>query len=121
MSEPAPQPAPPAPVLPAPPPAVVGLPDGGAAPSGVSSSENFGLPEQQARRIDLYWSGGMVAAMAFLFFALSLVRGVAVPVVMALIIAYALNPIVSFVESKGLRRRWGALLCFALGLLVFVG
>lgn len=113
MSEPAPQPAPPAPVPVSPPTAAV--------PSPSEIDTNFGLPEQVARRIDLYWSGGMVAATAFLFFALSLVRGVAVPVVMALIIAYALNPVVSFLEERGLKRRWGTLLCFALGLLVFVG
>ncbi len=92
-----------------------------AAAAAKPVDENDGLSEVAARRIDLYWSGAMVGVLALLFFGLSLVRGVSVPVVLALITAYALNPVVSFLASKGLHRRWGTLIVFVAMLLVFVG
>lgn len=92
MTEPAP--APPAPVAELPP-------------------ENGGLPEAEARRIDFYWAGGVVAAMALLFVAVSLMKGVAIPVFVALALAYVLNPIVTFLATRGLKRTPATALVFA--------
>lgn len=82
--------------------------------------ENGGLPEAEARRIDFYWAGGVVAAIALLFIAVSLMRGVAVPVFVALGIAYVLNPVVTLLAARGLKRTLATALVFiGLSLIVY--
>lgn len=75
--------------------------------------ENFGIDEPQARRIDLYWAGSVVLGIGLLFLTLSLVRGVSVPVMLALGLAYALNPIVTWLQKKRLHRTLATALVFA--------
>jgi predicted PurR-regulated permease PerM len=62
------------------------------------------LSEDDARRVDLWWAAGTVGVVAFLFLVLSLFRGVAVPVCLALAIAYGLNPVVTALSRRGLSR-----------------
>lgn len=82
--------------------------------------ENCGLPEPEARRIDFYWAGGVVASMALLFIAVSLMKGVAIPVFLALALAYVLNPLVTAVSSKGPTRALATVIVFgALSLLLY--
>ncbi len=82
--------------------------------------ENFGLPEAEARRIDFYWAGGVVASMALLFIAVSLMKGVAIPVFLALALAYGLNPVVTALAARGIKRTLATVLVFgALSLLVY--
>ena len=82
--------------------------------------ENCGLPEPEARRIDFYWAGGVVASMALLFIAVSLMKGVAIPVFLALALAYVLNPLVTAIASRGIKRTFATVLVFgALSLLVY--
>jgi predicted PurR-regulated permease PerM len=82
--------------------------------------ENCGLPEAEARRIDFYWAGGVVASMALLFIAVSLMKGVAIPVFLALALAYVLNPLVTAIASKGPTRTFATVLVFAaLSLLLY--
>ncbi len=76
------------------------------------SAENGGLGEADARRIDFYWAGGVVAAMALLFFAVSLLKGVAIPVFVALALAYGLNPLVTALHAKGIRRTPATVIVF---------
>jgi predicted PurR-regulated permease PerM len=78
------------------------------------------LPEAEARRVDLYWSAGMVGAIGLLFLALSLFRGVGVPVALALAVAYGLNPIVTRLAKRGVPRAAGAAGAFAVALFVVV-
>ncbi len=83
--------------------------------------DNCGLPEAEARRIDFYWAGGVVASMALLFIAVSLVRGVAIPVFLALALAYALNPIVTFGAAQGLSRTAATAIVFVVFSLLVYG
>ncbi len=77
------------------------------------------LGEPDARRVDLLWSGGMVALLALLFLLLSTVRGVAVPVLLSLAMAYGLNPVVTYLAKRRLTRTWAtALVFFGISLLL---
>ena len=75
-----------------------------AAASPPVLDENAGLSEAAARKIDLTWAVAVVGGIGLLFLLLSLVRGVSVPVMLALAIAYALNPVVGFLQGRGLKR-----------------
>ncbi|MBX7113753.1 MAG: AI-2E family transporter [Myxococcaceae bacterium] len=77
--------------------------------------------EQDARRVDFTWAASMVAGVALVFLFLSQVRGVAVPVVFSLAIAYALNPAVTYLEKKGIKRTLGTVLVFAAGVMLLFG
>lgn len=79
------------------------------------------LPESEARRIDLAWSAGMVGALLLVFGLLSVFGGVAVPVLLALTMAYVLNPLVTWLERRKVDRTWGATLVFAGCTLALVG
>ena len=71
------------------------------------------LPEDEARRFDLLWAGAMVAALAAVFVLISLFSGVSVPVLLALGAAYALNPVVTWLERRfRVGRTWGTLAVF---------
>ncbi len=71
------------------------------------------LSEAEARRVDFVWSAVMVGALALVFMLLSVFGGVAVPVFLALSMAYALNPFVSALERRGLNRTLGTSVVFA--------
>ncbi len=79
------------------------------------------LPEAEARRIDLAWSAGMVGALLLVFGLLSVFGGVAVPVLLALAMAYVLNPLVTWLERRKVERTWGTTLVFAGCVLAMVG
>lgn len=83
--------------------------------------ENEGLSEADARRVDFTWAAAMLAGVALVFLTLSLVRGVAVPVVFSLALAYALNPLVTYLARKGVKRTLGTALVFAAGVAVLFG
>jgi predicted PurR-regulated permease PerM len=74
----------------------------------VRSEPESVLSEAEARRVDFVWSGVMVGALGLVFALLSVFGGVAVPVLLALGMAYVLNPIVTAMERRGLDRTWGA-------------
>ncbi|MBI3182246.1 MAG: AI-2E family transporter [Myxococcales bacterium] len=63
----------------------------------------------------------MAGAVAALFLVLSLFKGVAVPVLLALALAYSLNPVVSWLGARGLGRGLGTAAVFAAMALCLVG
>lgn len=79
------------------------------------------LPEAEARRVDLAWSAGMVGALFLTFGLISVFGGVAVPVLLALAMAYVLNPLVTWLERRKVNRTWGTTLVFAVCALAMVG
>jgi predicted PurR-regulated permease PerM len=83
-----------------------------AAPLHVVEPETE-LSEVEARRADFAWSGGMLGLIVLTFFLLSLFGGVAVPVLLALTLAYVLNPLVTVLERRGLDRTLGTSVVFA--------
>jgi predicted PurR-regulated permease PerM len=93
----------------------------GAPSPEVPSIAAAELPEQEARRIDFAWALAMVAGLLGLFGLLSIFSGVAVPVLLALAMAYVLNPVVSALERRGLERTWGTVSVFAAMAAVLVG
>lgn len=80
-----------------------------------------GLSEEEARRIDLWWSVVMVGSLGLVFMLLSIFGGVAVPVLLALAGAYIFNPLVTALEKRGLDRTWGTTLVFVGGTLLAAG
>lgn len=70
------------------------------------------LSEAEARRVDFAWSAGMMGSLALVFALLSVFGGVAVPVLLALAIAYGLNPLVTALERRGLNRSVGTSVVF---------
>lgn len=80
------------------------------------------LPEEEARRIDLIWAGAMVLAMAAVFLLIALFSGVAVPVMLALGGAYALNPVATWLDRRfRIGRTWGTVAVFLVLAMVFTG
>ena len=79
------------------------------------------LSEAQARRVDFAWAVGMVGALGLVFALLSVFGGVSVPVLLALAIAYVLNPFVTALERRGVARTLGATAVFGVGALVMGG
>lgn len=77
-----------------------------------ASNPEAGLSEQQARRIDLIWSVVMVSALAAIYLVLSLFSGVAIPVLLALAMAYVLNPVTTWLAQRGLGRTGGTAVVF---------
>ncbi|XXF81583.1 AI-2E family transporter [Myxococcaceae bacterium GXIMD 01537] len=59
------------------------------------------------------WSAVMVGALLLVFGLLSVFGGVAVPVLLALTLAYVLNPVVTWLERHKVDRTWGTTLVFA--------
>ncbi|QRK06282.1 AI-2E family transporter [Archangium violaceum] len=94
----------------------------GPAPSPVEPPEpEVGLSEAEARRVDFAWSLGMVGSLALVFALLSVFGGVAVPVLLALFMAYVLNPPVTALERRGLNRAVGSSVVFGACVLLMVG
>jgi len=81
--------------------------------------EPGGLSEAEARRVDFMWSAGMVGALGSLFVLLLLFRGVAVPVCLALAVAYVLNPLVTAATRRGVPRWLASVGAFGLLTLLF--
>lgn len=63
----------------------------------------------------------MAVALAAVFLVLSFFRGVAVPVLLALAVAHALNPVVSWLVSRGLGRALATAVVFGVLALCFAG
>lgn len=95
------------------------------APASVAAEPSGGpveaLSEEQGRRIDFIWSLGMVGLLGLGFLVLMAFRGVAVPVLLAVAIAYVLNPVVSALARRGLARSGGSAAVFGAGALLFAG
>ncbi|WP_376764163.1 AI-2E family transporter [Archangium violaceum] len=79
------------------------------------------LSEAEARRVDFAWSAAMVGSLALVFALLSVFGGVAVPVLLALAMAYVLNPLVTAMERRGLNRTLGTSVVFTGSLLLLIG
>lgn len=77
--------------------------------------------EPEARRIDFVWSVGMLLILGLMFLVLSLFSGVAVPVLLALGIAYGLNPVVTWLAQKKMSRPVATALVFAALALALAG
>lgn len=81
------------------------------------------LPEEEARQIDMVWACATVGALAALFLLIAIFAGVAVPLLLALALAYVLNPVVTYLERRKIDRTWGTTIVFTaltLGLVGFV-
>ena len=87
-------------------------------PAGLPAGE---LSELEARRVDFAWSAVMVGSLALVFALLSVFGGVAVPVLLALAMAYVLNPLVTLLERRGLNRSLGTTAVFTGCALLLVG
>lgn len=104
------------------PPAAPDVPLPAAVPGVVPSPhEPSRLVESEARRADLIWSALMVGALAAVFLLLSLFSGVGVPVLLALAVAYALNPVVTWLSSRRMSRTAATVISFAALLLAGAG
>ena len=81
---------------------------------GFSETEGF------ARRADWLWVFGSLGAVAMVFFLLMYVKTIAIPALLAFILAYALNPLVSSMCRVGFSRLFSVIIVFAglLGLLL---
>jgi predicted PurR-regulated permease PerM len=79
------------------------------------------LSEAEARRVDFAWSAAMVGSLALVFALLSVFGGVAVPVLLALAMAYVFNPLVTAMERRGLNRTLGTSVVFTGSLLLLIG
>ncbi|MBX5483406.1 MAG: AI-2E family transporter [Myxococcaceae bacterium] len=80
---------------------------------GPSPDPEHLLDEAEARRIDFIWAGATTAALLGVFGLIAIFAGVAVPVLLSLAVAYVLNPLVTFLERRGLGRTWGTVTVFA--------
>lgn len=77
--------------------------------------------EAEGRRIDMWWCAAVLGLIALLFASLRLMPGVAVPVFVALSLAYALNPMVTLLANRGLNRVLGTTLVFFAGIVAITG
>ncbi len=66
----------------------------------------------------LLWGFGVLIALAAITYLASLVRTVAVPLLVAFIIAYLLDPVVDRFEARGVKRTWAIVILLASSLLV---
>lgn len=83
-------------------------PEGHRAPPGPEGD----LSEREARRADLLWAAGLAGAILLVFAILALFRGAAMPVLVSLAFAYALDPIADWLEKRGLSRTLAVLAIF---------
>ena len=72
-----------------------------------------GLGEDEARRADLLWAGGLTLLIALLFALIKLLSAAAVPILVALALSYALHPTAGWLERRGLPRTLAVLILFA--------
>ncbi len=99
-------------------PSQASVPPAPPVPAGLPAGE---LSELEARRVDFAWSAVMVGSLALVFALLSVFGGVAVPVLLALGMAYVLNPLVTALERRGLNRSLGTTAVFTGCALLLVG
>lgn len=71
-----------------------------------------GLTESEARRADLVWAGGLATALLGLFAVIHFLPGAAVPVLVGLAGAYALDPVTDTLEKKRLSRTAAVVIVF---------
>ncbi|WP_425447162.1 AI-2E family transporter [Dethiothermospora halolimnae] len=55
-----------------------------------------------------------LATFYYLFFASSIMSEIMGPVITSIVFAYLLNPLINFLENKGLKRLWGVLLVYVI-------
>lgn len=70
------------------------------------------LPEPEARRIDFIWAGATVGLLGAIFLLIAIFSGAAVPVLLSLALAYVLNPVVTFLQRRGVERTWATVAVF---------
>lgn len=76
-----------------------------------------GLSEHEARRADLVWAAGLTLGFVLVLVLLNVSRTAALPVLVALFIAYALDPIIDWFEARKLSRTLG-IVVLVVGVLV---
>ncbi len=79
------------------------------------------LNEGEARRMDLAWAGFVLAGLGLTFLVLQVFSGVGVPLLLAVCMAYALDPIVARLARRGVSRGIGAGLVLGLLAVAMVG
>ncbi len=79
------------------------------------------LSEREGRRVDLGWAMFVLGAIALTFLALKVFSGVGVPLLLAVCIAYALDPVVALLARRGVPRSIGAGLVLGLMAVAVVG
>lgn len=67
------------------------------------------LPEAEGRRVDLVWAAATLASLALTYAVLLLFSGVGVPILLSVALAYALDPVVGWLEARGASRSNAAL------------
>ncbi|MGI5864342.1 MAG: AI-2E family transporter [Myxococcales bacterium] len=94
-----------------------------SAPAQLPADEEAaaGLSEHEARRADLLWAAGITLASVLLFVLLNVSGTAAVPVLVALFIAYALDPIIDWFEARKLSRTLGIVVLVAAVLVALAG
>ncbi|MCL2258275.1 MAG: AI-2E family transporter [Cystobacterineae bacterium] len=88
---------------------------------GTSAPEGFSEQEEGiARRADWIWIFGVLGILAMIFGAITYIKVVAIPALLAFALAYALNPLIRFMCQKGFSRLVAVIVIFAgfLGLLL---
>lgn len=85
---------------------LVPVPD---APAKPQRRSEFRLPEDAAHRVDLWWCVGVLVGIAVLFIALKLAPGASVPLFLAWVGAYSLNPLVTELEARKVPRVVGTI------------
>lgn len=84
-------------------------------------------PDRESSPRDLRWAGsiawsvlGILILAAVGVYILYLIRAIFPPLVLALLVIFMLNPVVSRLERRGVRRLWGTLLVYVLFTLIVI-
>jgi predicted PurR-regulated permease PerM len=86
----------------------------------VPEGRELELTEAEARRADFVWAAGLAGAILLVFGVLAVSKSAAMPVLVSLAFAYALDPAADWLVSRGLSRTLAVLAIF-LGIAVSVG
>lgn len=76
---------------------------------------------EELERKTLFYALAVIIAFFAIIFILYLLRVVMIPLVASFILVYLLNPLVNFLERKGLRRNWAILILLALAAGIVAG